>query len=196
MALGLHPLRASTAGPLEEGQLVRLLGQADYVGEIGLDYSAQGRPSRDAQQRVFDRLLTSNEIRNKVVTVHSRGAETTVVRCLQEAKVMGILHWFTGPTQLIDEALAAGLYFSVNARMLRTKKGRLIVSAIPTDRVLTESDGPYAGFRGRDSRPADIPWLIGELAGFWNVHPEDAKSLVHSNLATLHALTVGSLGQH
>ena len=194
VALGLHPLRASTAGPLEEGQLTRLLEDAEYVGEVGLDFSAQGRESRSAQRRVFDRLLGAPEIRKKVITVHSRSAETTVIRCLREVGVAAILHWYSGPPALVDEALDAGLYFSLNARMLTTKKGRLTASALPADRVLTESDGPYGGLRRRDSRPADIPGLITELARLWKIDPQDARGVVYKNMATLHARTVGGAG--
>src|ERR1700752_3685546 len=51
-ALGLHPLRAATASALEIGQLVRQLDNAQYVGEVGLDFSAHGKDTKTAQLRV------------------------------------------------------------------------------------------------------------------------------------------------
>src|SRR5436309_2757366 len=45
LAVGLHPLRAATAGAFEEGLLIRELEGTDYVGEIGLDFSRAGRES-------------------------------------------------------------------------------------------------------------------------------------------------------
>jgi TatD DNase family protein len=123
-ALGLHPLRAATAGPLEVGQLIRQLAHTDYVGEVGLDFSAYGKDTKTAQLHVFDRLLREPVLRQKVVTVHSRGAEAVVIERLRAAKVLAILHWYTGPLRLVTDALTAGLYFSINPAMLRTQKGQ------------------------------------------------------------------------
>lgn len=191
VALGLHPLRASSAGPYEKGQLIRLLQEADYVGEVGLDFSQQGRDSRGAQLDVFERLVAEPILRNKVLTVHSRGAERDTIRLLEQARVPAILHWYSGPPALIDQALAAGLYFSVNPAMLRTKNGQTTIAALPHDRVLTESDGPYATARGHVAGPSDMPWLVGEVAGQWETDPGEALSVLHRNMARLFAATVG-----
>jgi len=192
VALGLHPLRAATAGPLEEGQMIRQLATTEYVGEVGLDFSRHGKDSKETQLRVFDRLLAEPALRHKVVTVHSRGAEKAAIERLADAGVRGILHWYTGPASLIDQALAAGLYFSINPAMVRTDKGRRTIAALPRERVLTESDGPYAKSGRRDSGPADIPTAIAVLAKQWAVFPDDARLIVHDNLATLYAATVAA----
>jgi TatD DNase family protein len=191
VALGLHPLRAATAGPLEEGQLLRQLAGTEYVGEVGLDFSQHGRESKHAQLRVFDRLLEEPELKKRVVTLHSRGAERILIERLADARVRGILHWFTGAPGLVDRAVAAGLYFSINPGMLRTDKGRRTIAAIPRDRILTESDGPYAKTRGRTSAPVDMPSVVTELARRWGADPADARDIVHDNLATLYSSTVG-----
>jgi TatD DNase family protein len=194
VALGLHPLRAASAGPLEVGQLVRLLDQADYVGEVGLDFSAHGRETKTAQLRVFDRLLAQPALRQKVVTVHSRGAEAVVIERLREAKVPAILHWYTGPLGLVREAVDAGLYFSVNPAMLRSEKGRKVVAALPHERVLTESDGPFAKAHGHAAGPGDMQRLVSDLASHWQITPETVRDQVYDNLARLYAATAGSLG--
>ncbi len=193
VALGLHPLRAGTAGRLEEGQLVRLLAGASYVGEVGLDFSSQGKDSRDSQLRVFDRLLAEPELRHKVVNVHSRGAEAITIERLKRANVPAVLHWYTGPPKLIDEALAAGLYFSVNPAMLRTDKGRQLIVALPADRMLTESDGPFAKVRGHPTGPTDMPRLVQSIATMRNEDADEVRLYVRNNLARLYAGTVGAV---
>jgi TatD DNase family protein len=190
VALGLHPLRAATAGPLEEGQLIRQLATAEYVGEVGLDFSKHGRDSKDAQLRIFDRLLAEPVLKHKVVTVHSRGAERVTIERLSEAGVVGVLHWYTGPPTLVDQALAAGLYFSVNPAMLRTEKGQQTIASLPRERVLTESDGPFAKIRGHNAAPSDMPSVIAHLARTWGAKPDDVRRAVHDNLAALYAATV------
>lgn len=191
VALGLHPLRAGRAGALEEGLLIRHLERADYVGEVGLDFSKHGRESQDAQLRVFERLLAEPSLRHKVVTVHSRGADRAVIERLRAARVAAILHWYTGSTRLIDEALSAGMYFSINPAMLRSEKGRIVIAALPMDRVLTESDGPFAKIGSRNTGPNDIASVVAELAKRWEVTSDNARQVIHDNLSSLYASTVG-----
>jgi TatD DNase family protein len=191
VALGLHPLRAASASALEVGQLARQLRNVEYVGEVGLDFSAHGRETKTAQLRVFDRLLAEPALQHKVVTVHSRGAERVVIARLRSAKVPAILHWYTGPLGLVTDALAGGLYFSINPAMLRSEKGRKVIAAVPRDRTLTESDGPFAKARGRAAGPADMQWLTSELARLWGTAPDNARQQVHDNLARLYSATVG-----
>lgn len=192
VALGLHPLQAATASALELSQLTRQLANTEYVGEVGLDFSRHGRDTKDAQLKVFDRLLAQPALRHKVVTVHSRGAEAAVIERLKAAGVVAILHWYTGSVRLTADALAAGLYFSINPAMLRTEKGKALIAALPHDRVLTESDGPFAKAHGRQAAPADMTMLVSELAQAWGVLPHEVREQIYGNMARLYAATVGT----
>jgi TatD DNase family protein len=192
VALGLHPLRAHTAGPIEEGQFIRSLTRTEYVGEIGLDFSRHGRDTKTSQLRVLDRLLAEPLLQHRVVTAHSRGAEKLLIERFDDAGITAILHWYTGPVGLIDSALAAGHYFSVNPSMMRTDKGRATIAALPRDRVLTESDGPFAKTGPRSVEPVDMARLASELGRQWDITQLEAAQIVHDNLANLYAATVGT----
>jgi TatD DNase family protein len=167
------------------------LANTEYVGEVGLDFSAHGKSTKTAQLRVFDRLLAQAILRYKVVTVHSRGAEAVVIQRLRAASVLAILHWYTGPLGLIEEALSAGLYFSINPAMLRSEKGRKVIAAVPHDRALTESDGPFAKSHGHPMGPSDMKTLVSDLARVWGINPNDARDQMYNNLASLYAATAG-----
>lgn len=195
VSLGLHPLRAGEANALEEGLLIRELEKAEYVGEVGLDFSKYGKDSQRSQLRIFERLLAEPTLRQKVVTVHSRGADRAVIQRLCEARIPAILHWYTGAPKLIDDALSAGMYFSINPAMLRTEKGRAVIAALPLDRILTESDGPFSKAAGHTASPMDIAWLVAQLAKSWDRTADQACQLIHDNLSTLYATTVGSAVQ-
>lgn len=194
VAIGLHPLRAATAGALEEGLLVRQLDGTDYVGEVGLDFSKHGRETQRAQLRVFERLLAEPTLRRKVVSVHSRGADLAAIERLRGARVRAILHWYTGSRGLLDDALSAGMYFSINPSMLRSEKGRAVIAALPIDRVLTESDAPFARMNGATSAPSDIASVVTTLAAKWDMTVDNARQVVHENFLSLHAITVDSDG--
>ena len=132
------------AGTLDRRQLQRftaLLSRVDYVA-IGLDGSREGRASLPTQRRVFSHVLGAPGIRHRVLSVHSRGAEAEAIAALEDAGVTAVLHWYSGALKHADRALSAGIYFSVNAAMLRSQKGARLLRAIPRDRVLTETDGP------------------------------------------------------
>lgn len=191
VALGLHPLRAATASALELSQLTRQLANTDYVGEVGLDFSRHGTDTKAEQLKVFDRLLAQSALRHKVVTVHSRGAEAVAIERLKAADVVAILHWYTGPARLVSEALDAGLYFSINPAMLQTEKGRTLIAALPHDRVLTESDGPFAKIRGHQAGPTDMATLVSSVARIWGMQPDEARDQIYDNMTRLYAATVG-----
>jgi TatD DNase family protein len=195
VALGLHPLRAAAASALEVSQLVRQLPNTEYIGEVGLDFSRHGKETKAAQLRVFDRLLAQPPLRYKIVTVHSRGAEAVVIQRLRAAGVTAILHWYTGPLGLIEEALDAGLYFSINPAMLRSEKGRKVIETVPLNRALTESDGPFAKSHGHPAGPADMRTLVTELAELWGKNSKDVRQQLYDNLGELYAATVGNAPQ-
>lgn len=187
VALGLHPMRAAKASPMELALFTELLDDVDYVGEVGLDGSRDGRVHLKSQITVFEHLLQQPRIKHKVLTVHSRGAEAEVVERLSQTEVTAILHWYSGPLKHIEVAASAGLYFSVNPAMLRSINGQRIVAALPRERVVIETDGPYTKVSGRPSEPKDTPGLIGALADAWGEDRDETQQRVFKTMRTLAA---------
>ena len=54
------------------------------------------------------------------------------------------LHWFSGSLSELREAINMGCYFSVNTLMATSERGAYLISLMPHDKVLPESDGPFA----------------------------------------------------
>ena len=185
LALGMHPLRAQLATALELTLFTRLLDRADFVGEVGLDGSRDGHSSLREQRKVFAHLLEQPRIRGKVLTVHSRGAEAETIERLADARVTAILHWYSGALGHIDTALDAGFYFSVNIAMLRSRSGLRVLAALPPDRVVSETDGPYTKIAGRASQPSDIPQTVLALSRTWNEEPDHARARICATMAAL-----------
>jgi len=187
VALGMHPLRAAAATPMEMALFTQMLDRTDYVGEVGLDGSAEGKPSYRQQLKVFEHLLGQPRLQSKVLTVHSRGAEQDTIDRLAQSRATAILHWYSGALKHIDTALAAGLWFSINPAMMRSKNGQRIVAALPPERVVTETDGPYAKLGGRAADPTDIPSVVTGLSRVWREEPDAAQARIFDNMATLAA---------
>ncbi|WP_424184177.1 TatD family hydrolase [Actinokineospora sp. G85] len=181
VALGFHPLRAGSASPHDLARFFRLLPQATWIGEIGLDFSRVGVPTRKQQLRVFEAILSEPQLRNRPVTVHSRGAERETITRLAQTQIPAILHWYTGPLSAVDDALAAGLLFSVNPAMTRSKKGAALLQHVPSEHVLLETDGPYARIGNRPSVPSDLIATVKYLAGLWEISPSEACKKLAQN---------------
>jgi TatD DNase family protein len=118
--------------------------------------------------------------------VHSRRAETDTVGLLLDAGATAILHWYSGPLGQLERALQGGLYFSVNAAMLRSRNGQRIIAALPRERVVTETDAPYTKSGSRPAEPRDVPTVVADLARAWGTTPTDARDSIYSAMAELH----------
>lgn len=181
-AVGLHPeLVATHAHELPD--LLRLVEQTRYVGEVGLDYVTADAELRRKQRQVFEAVLDRcAHFGDRVLTVHSRRSAADVIACIGPTfPGTVILHWFSGSKRDLRAGLDAGCYFSVNPAMVRSERGRALLSDIPRDRMLTETDGPFVVVSGRPALPTDVEQVVEALAKLWAVEPNDAAATILAN---------------
>lgn len=177
-SLGSHPLHANQAF----AQISRFRTLADsthFIGEVGLDASAEGRSSLALQKKVFAAVVSAVQPES-FVTVHSRNAWEETAEILREHKVGPVcFHYFTAGTRATEALAAQGHYFSVNRRMLDTR-GRHIetVNCMPRHRVLVESDAPFLGER---TVLQDLEAVYRQLATLWQVDFDHAVRQVRHN---------------
>jgi TatD DNase family protein len=120
------------------------------------------------------------------MSVHSRSAPAATIERLRNAKATrAILHWFSGSIADLDVGLDAGFYLSVNPAMMRSEKGRSIIARLPKDRVLVESDGPYARVAGRQLEPPDVSIAVDYLGQIWDSSSSDVSRQLTANLRSL-----------
>ena len=144
VAVGLHPqLVSERIG--EIGEILKLINQCLFIGEIGID---GGLSNLDDQIYVFSEII--NHIDNtggRVVSIHSRNATKLIVLLLHDlisnSSNKYILHWFLGSKSEVFKAIEIGCYFSINPRMLTSKKGRDVIRTIPSNKILVETDFPF-----------------------------------------------------
>ena len=188
-AIGLHPQLVAERGdelPLWE----RYLPETRYVGEVGLDAGPRFYRSLEAQKRVFRTILEKcAEAGGKILTVHSLRSVPAVLdmieRHLPQDRGAVVLHWFTGSKSEARRATARGCYFSVNAEMTRSDHGRALVADLPTNRILTETDGPFTLTDGRPAEPTDVRMTIEAIAQIRNVAAYEIARAVQANLQML-----------
>lgn len=186
-ALGLHPQIAHE----RKGELPlfeELLPETRYVGEVGLDGSPDLKPHWAAQTEVFTGILDAcGRAGGRVLSIHSRRAATPVLDALQAHPEAGvpILHWFSGSRRELDRAVEMGCWFSVGLNMFLGDRGRSLAVGMPRDRVLTESDGPFAQLDRRSALPWDVGRTTVALAQLWNEPVGEVQEQLSANLRHL-----------
>lgn len=192
-ALGLHPQIAQE----RHGELAlfeECLAETRYVGEVGLDGSPHLRQHQGVQRRCFDRILHACAAAGgRVLTVHSLRAAEAVLDAYEGKIGAGtmILHWFTGSRRQLDRAVGLGCWFSVGPAMTRSQRGRELIAAMPKDRVLTETDGPFASARSGPLRPGDVEDALHACCNAWAVPLEEVREVIAGNLRRLGQMELG-----
>lgn len=185
LALGLHPLVAAQHHN-ERTRFMALVDRTSYIGEVGLDFSPAGLATKELQYDSFRFILRVLRGKSKFITVHSRQAETAILELLEEEKRSPVVfHWYSGSLTVLARAVAAGHFFSFNPAMVQSAKGRRIIDAVPPERVLSESDGPFVRAGKKPVRPTDVSLVEEYLASVWQVKRSEVSMKIRTNFMDL-----------
>ncbi len=185
-ALGLHPQLVSNRGdefPIWE----RYLPEAHFIGEVGLDAGPRYYKSLEFQKQLFSRILVScAEQGGKVLSVHSVRAATTVLDLIEKnlppSRGIVVLHWFTGTYSEAKRAVELGCYFSINGEMLLKPHHQKLIAKLPSNRILTESDGPFTAASTKANHVDTLAETIEMLARVRNADSHEVSQLIVSNM--------------
>ena len=186
LALGLHPLSAELHTDDELSQFRKLVRDTSFIGEVGLDFSREGRETWNKQLNSFQFVLRCLNKEPKFITVHSRRAESAVLDLLrQEYPHPVVFHWYSGTLKNLESAIHGGHFFSINPAMVRSLKGRNTIACIPRERILTESDGPFIKMGSRTIEPTDVQTVEAALATIWGMSAIAVRTAVRTNFQKL-----------
>lgn len=194
--IGLHPwwLADGRCGTAEINLLCEVAAQERLIGEVGLDFSARFAGSEPLQTQALDRLcdtLVQHPLTGRVISIHAVRSAGTVLDALESYGLLTpspnspaiIFHWFSGTSNEFVHARNAGCYFSVNERMLATKRGREYARQIPLDRLLLETDAPAEPQADASARQliTSLKSASLHIAELKNCVVESAESIVLEN---------------
>ena len=77
--------------------------------------------------------------------------------------------------------------------MLGRRKGPALVEAMPQNRVLIETDGPFARAGNGPLMPWDVADAVGRLADLWHKSHSEVDQMLQSNFEVL--IAPGLLGR-
>ena len=187
-AVGMHPNSANNWDAHTLGLFDELSSHPKVVaiGEIGLDFYRDWT-SHSLQKRVFREQLKLAEQLNLPVVVHTRNSSAEDRACITETldilakfQLTGVLHSFSGNLKEAKRTLDLGFYIGITGPVTFKNASELreIVSALPLDRLLIETDSPFLTpdpNRGKRNEPAFVR-LVAEKISEIHHQPLDVVS--------------------
>jgi len=176
--VGVHPHEADSHPDLGSAALIDAASHPRVIaiGECGLDYYYD-KSDRGAQRERFGAHIEAARATGLPLVIHTRDAEDDTAAILasavDEGRVAGVLHCFTGSQQLARRALDLGFFISLSG-IVTFKNARDLqetAKIVPNDRLLVETDSPFLApvpHRGRTCEPAfvaDTARFVSELRG-------------------------------
>lgn len=201
-SVGIHPDEASTDENVAADQMQKIEALLSYpkvraIGETGLDY--YGSVDREAQKKLFVRHIDLAKKHVLPLIIHCRntrvfGEESSedayedLLQILESTPDIPkcILHCASGPATYIQRALALGAYisFAGNVTYPSASNIRALVSLVPDDRILIETDAPFLSpqsKRGTTNEPAYMVETCQQIADIRAVSFDEIDRLTTAN---------------
>lgn len=157
------------------------------VGEIGLDYH-WNIENKELQRYAFIKQIElANEL-NLPIQIHTRDAVMDTLEILKENKVNngGIFHCCPLNRELVKEGIKLGFYISFAGPVTfkNSKNAEEIISIVPNDRFLVETDSPYLApepKRGKRNDPRNVQHIIEKIAEVKEETFEEIENMTNMN---------------
>ena len=157
------------------------------LGEIGLDYHYDLSP-RDDQRKWFAEQLDLAKQLGYPVVLHIREAFGDCMDILRAHRdgLRGVMHCYSGSVETAYECLDLGLKFSFGGAVTfkNAKKPIEVVSALPLDSIMLETDCPYmtpVPHRGERNDPSFIHFTCEKIAEIKGIDPEEMAQITYDN---------------
>lgn len=192
--VGMHPHDAKDVGveALEVLKNLAMDAKVVAIGETGLDYYYSHSP-HDVQRRVFGQFIHMARQTRLPIVVHERDAAQDAAELLRRegaGELRGVIHCFTGNYEAACAYLDLGFYLSFtgiitfkNADALRE-----VVSKVPLERILVETDSPYltpVPYRGKRNEPAYVRFVAQTISKVKGLAVEEIAQATTANVKQL-----------
>ena len=185
---GIHPWNAP--GYVDRlDALSEAVEKSPMIGEIGLDYYfVDDISTYPAQRKVFEYFLDAARDHQKIVNLHTKGAEREVLELLDRYGISrAIVHWYSGPLEILKEMASRGIYFTVGIEVCYSKHIQAIARIIPEGQLLTETDNPGGPKEliGGAGMPLLLKDVVQGIAEARNSTAQEIAQAVQDNMMVL-----------
>jgi TatD DNase family protein len=184
---GVHPHDADHVSENYLEKLTQLASQIEVkaIGECGLDFN-RNFSTPEQQIKVFTEQVSLAAQLSMPLFLHQRDAFEPWFSILEPYinKIPAMVtHCFTGSKDELEQCLAANMYVGITGWLCDERRGqtlRDIVSMIPLNRLLIETDAPYLTPRTikpkpKSSRnePSYLPYILNEISNITGIDPNE-----------------------
>lgn len=156
------------------------------IGEIGLDYY-WNKENKELQKELFIKQIEIANKLDKPIVIHTREATIDTIEILKKYPVRnkGIFHCCPLNLELIKEGLKLGFYISFSGNItFKNAKSERVVSEVPNDRILIETDCPYLTpepFRGHRNDSIKVKLVAEKIAEIKEMKIEEVAKITYEN---------------
>ena len=159
------------------------------IGEIGLDYYwEKDEDKRILQRKAFiEQIKLANEF-NLPIVIHTREAVMDTLDILKKNEVYkkGVFHCCPLNRELVKEGLKLGFYISFAGPVTfkNSKNANEIISMVPNDRILIETDSPYLypePLRGKRNDPRNVKYIARKISEVKGITLEEVADITYNN---------------
>lgn len=195
-AFGLHPMFLDEHREAHLASLPEWLHDhhAVAVGECGLDFYIDD-PQPDCQRKYFRGQLEVARDLDLPIIVHARRAVEEVIHTVREVgHLRGVIHSFAGSREQARQLADLGFLVGIGGPVTydRAKRLRRMVTDIPLDTLLLETDAPDQPGANRRGERNESAWLPDILHCIADLRDEDASTIAkatHDNAVRLFGLS-------
>lgn len=199
-SVGFHPHDARQCNS-EALDFLKGLAKSPKVkawGEIGLDYNRMYSPRND-QERWFIRQLEIAGGLNLPIIFHERDSDGRFLEILKihlKKEQSGVIHCFSGTSKELQQYIRLGFYIGITGILTLKERGanlRKMLSQIPAERLLVETDAPYLTpapekKHTRRNEPAFVKSVLLKLAQVRNEAPDHLARIIWDNTNRLYRI--------
>lgn len=148
------------------------------IGETGLDYYRMEKEGeKKVQQSRFVEHIKAALSTKKPLIIHTRMAQDDTIDIMRSENardIGGVMHCFTETYDMAKKALDLNFYISISG-IVTFKNAEIIkdvVSKVPLDRLLIETDSPYLApvpYRGKPNHPALVRYVAEKISEIKNL---------------------------
>lgn len=187
--LGLHPCSVKDDYQNELSTIEQALDQQKIyaIGEIGLDLYWDKSKLKE-QQKAFKIQVAWAKERDLPIVIHCREAFDelfSLLKELEDDKLRGIFHCFTGTHDQALMAIDYGLYLGIGGVVTFKNAGLdQVVKNISLDHIVLETDSPYLAptpFRGKENESSYLLHIAEKVADLHQRPIEEIAQITTQN---------------
>ena len=186
---GLHPTHVKENYKEELDKVLNILNEHQFygIGEIGIDLYWDKTFIKE-QQDAFKTQINWAKERNLPIVIHCRDAFDEIFEVLdevQDEKLYGIFHCFTGNLQQAKQAISYNMKLGIGG-VVTFKNGKIdkFLDQIPLKNIVLETDSPYLAptpFRGKRNESSYLLKVAEKMAEIYQVDTDEIARITTQN---------------